>query len=53
MSTMKVRTTVLAARTGPISVTNRIIEEANLGERDPGHLCAWAIIQVGDSNVET
>ena len=35
-------------------MANRIIEEANLGERDPGQLCAWAIIQACDSsNVET
>jgi hypothetical protein len=37
-------------------MANRIIEEANSGERDPGQLCAWAIIQVGDSggsNIET
>jgi len=35
-------------------MANRIIEEANLGERDPEQLCGWAIIQAADSsNVET
>ena len=34
-------------------MAKRIIEEAKLGERDPRQLCAWAIIQVGNSNIET
>ena len=31
-------------------VAKRIIEEAKFGERDPGELCAWAIIHLGDSS---
>jgi len=50
------REELIACRLVGEIMANRIIEEASSGERDPEQLCAWAIIQAGDSggsNIET